>query len=252
VLNEDVLLMALRDAEVPDAPVHYYEVVDSTNAAAMALAREDAPEWTIVAAGHQTAGRGRLGRTWTSEPGSSLLFSFVLRPRMEPERAPLLTLLAGAAMANACSENGRDVGCKWPNDLLLDNEKVGGILVEASVAAGALEFVVVGAGVNVGDPPAGVEGAAGLAGVGHADLLTSFLAEFWHDYHYRRRRDFASAILDRYRPLCVTLGRRVRARTTGGAWVEGVAEDLDATGNLLVHTETGLETVGFGEVEHLR
>src|SRR5438105_7167881 len=137
----------MRAADVPDAPVHYYDVIDSTNAAALALAREGASEWTLVAAGHQTAGRGRLGRRWESAPGASLLFSFVLRPRIEPERAAILTLLAGAAMAHACGDNGRRVACKWPNDLLLDEKKVGGILAEASVAAGRLESVIVGVGV---------------------------------------------------------------------------------------------------------
>src|SRR5439155_3208941 len=156
VLNEDGLRSALRRARLPDAPVHYHDTISSTNAAAKALARRGAPEWTIVAAGHQTAGRGRLGRTWLSTPGSSLLFSFLLRPRIGPDQASLLPLLAGWAMASACQGSGIGVGCKWPNDLILREKKVGGILSEGFVAEAGLEYVVVGLVLNVGDPPAGV------------------------------------------------------------------------------------------------
>jgi hypothetical protein len=86
------------------------------------MAREGAPEWTLVAAGHQYAGRGRLGRTWQSSPGDSLLFSVVLRPPLPPDRAVLLTLLAGAVLAVACRVAGvDDVWCKWPNDVLRGN-----------------------------------------------------------------------------------------------------------------------------------
>src|SRR6266540_6240672 len=84
---------ALRAAGI-DAPVHYDEVTESTNTTALDMAARGEPEWTVVAAGHQTGGRGRLGREWLSEPRGSLLFSFVLRPPLPPERALLLTLLA--------------------------------------------------------------------------------------------------------------------------------------------------------------
>ena len=107
------------------------------------MAAEGAPEWTLVAADHQTAGRGRLGRTWVSEPGA-LLFSVVLRPRLPPDRATFLTLLAGTAIASACGDAGVDgVRCKWPNDLVTGDGKVGGILTESRVADGEFAFVVV-------------------------------------------------------------------------------------------------------------
>src|SRR6266571_151982 len=101
------------------------------------MAEDGAPAWTLVAAGHQTAGRGRLGRTWSSEPGGSLLFSLVLRPDMQPEDVGLLTLAAGVAMAAACKDEAAlEVRCKWPNDLLLGDRKVGGILSESRVVEG--------------------------------------------------------------------------------------------------------------------
>ena len=250
MLNEDLLRRAMRDADVPDAPAHYHPSIGSTNATAMELAFEGAPEWTLVAAGHQTSGRGRLGRSWISEPGSSLLFSFVLRPQMEPERAPLLVLLAGVAMADACREAGKLVRCKWPNDLLLEEAKVGGILTEASVSQGKVGPVVVGVGMNLGAPPNDVAGAGALGGVDDATLLTAFLGDFRQQYQLRART-MAADVLRRYRPLCTTLGRTVRARTISGDEVEGVAEDLDVSGNLLVRSEGAPVTVSFGEVEHL-
>ena len=117
-----------------EAPVRFDEVTGSTNATALGMAEAGAPEWTLVAAGHQTAGRGRLGRTWMDRAGAALMFSFVVRPPLEPERAGLIPLLAGAAMAAAIRDvAGADVRCKWPNDLLVGDAKVGGILVESSV-----------------------------------------------------------------------------------------------------------------------
>ncbi len=119
MLSVTDLERALADLGL-EAPVRFDEVTGSTNATALGLAESGAPEWTLVAAGHQTAGRGRLGRTWTDRPGAALMFSFVVRPSLEPERGGLIPLLAGAAMAVAIRDvAGVNVRCKWPNDLLL-------------------------------------------------------------------------------------------------------------------------------------
>ncbi|HEY7283370.1 MAG TPA: biotin--[acetyl-CoA-carboxylase] ligase [Actinomycetota bacterium] len=249
-LSSDALRRALRSAGLPDASVRYDEITDSTNATALAMAHAGAPEWTLVAAGHQLSGRGRLGRTWESAPGESLLCSVVLRPALPPDRAVLLTLLAGAAMALACRAAGvEDVVCKWPNDLLRADAKVGGILAEAAVAGGHVEHVVVGVGLNLGGPPPGVEGAAGLGGVDAEPLLAGFLGGMGEPLD---PGTFGDRTLARYRPLCATIGRRVRATTTDGRSVEGTAVDVDEAGALLMDTPEGRSTVGFGEVRHLR
>ncbi len=252
-LNVETIRGAMRFAEVPDAPVHYFDETGSTNATAIELAREGAPEWTVVAAGHQTAGRGRLGRTWVSPPGSALLCSIVLRPDMPPDRAALLGLLAGTGMSRACAEAGATgVRCKWPNDLLVGERKVGGILTEAGISGGEVEHVVLGVGVNLGAAP-DVEGAGALPGVDPVELLGFFLAELWSDYgHGGRRRDFAERVVERYRGVCSTLGRRVRATTRAGAVVEGTARDVDVDGALVVEAGGRSVTVGFGEIQHLR
>src|SRR5438105_5034631 len=199
-----------------DAPAFYEDVTESTNTAALRLADAGEPEWTLVVAAHQTKGRGRLGRRWSSAPGASLLFSFVLRPELEAERGLLLTLLAGASMAEACGEvAGGDVRCKWPNDLLLGDRKVGGILAEARVRRGRMVSAVIGVGVNVEAVPDGVEDAAALGPVDRSALLTAFLRRF-RDRYYPAGEGFAHMVLSSYRPRCATLGRRVRATITNG------------------------------------
>jgi BirA family transcriptional regulator, biotin operon repressor / biotin---[acetyl-CoA-carboxylase] ligase len=248
-------LAALRralDAAGLDAPARYVDQTGSTNATALELAEAGTPEWTLVAAGHQTAGRGRLGRTWLDDPGRSLLFSVVLRPALAPERAGLVTLLVGACAAGAASEvAATPVRCKWPNDLLVGEAKVGGILAEARVEGAELGHVVVGVGVNVSDPPTGVQGAAGLGGVEPEALLAGILRRLAAAYR-PQAPGFAEGTLEAWRSVASTLGRRVRAATAGGRDVEGTAVDVDATGALLVRTETGTLPVAFGEVVHLR
>ena len=235
-----------------DAPVHYDEVTSSTNTTALDMAARGEPEWTLVAAGHQTGGRGRLGREWVSEPGGSLLFSFVLRPPLPPDRALLLTLLAGVSMAEACeAAAGDDVRCKWPNDLLLDGRKVGGILAEARLRGGDLQHVVIGIGVNLKGVPSGVEDATSLGSADPHRLLEEFFRRFRERYAPAGEA-FSHLVLGAYAPRCATLGRTVRASTLDGRTVEGEAVDLDPSGNLVVSTENGRAVVGFGEVLHLR
>jgi BirA family biotin operon repressor/biotin-[acetyl-CoA-carboxylase] ligase len=133
VLTRDDLLAALAEIR-ESAPVRAEEVTGSTNATAAALADDGAPEWTLVSAGHQTEGRGRLGRTWVDEPGRAFILSVVLRPTLAPARAGIMSLAAGAAMAEAIHEvAGRRATCKWPNDVLIRDGKVGGVLLESSV-----------------------------------------------------------------------------------------------------------------------
>ena len=233
------------------APVRWDEVTGSTNETALAMAEGGAPEWTLVAAGHQTRGRGRLGRTWVDRPGRALLFSVILRPSgLAPGRAGLLPLAAGAAMAAAAREvTGADVGCKWPNDLLVDERKVGGILAESSVVQGAIRHVVVGIGVNI-EAPDNVPDAGGLEGADPASLLTGFLRRF-ADLYDPSSQSFPAAVIRAYTEVSATLGREVEATRVDGERVRGRARGMDDTGALIVGTDRGVETVAFGEVAHL-
>jgi BirA family biotin operon repressor/biotin-[acetyl-CoA-carboxylase] ligase len=245
VLNEDALQRALSAGGLT-APVRWDEVTESTNATALAMAAEGTPAWTLVAAGHQTAGRGRQGRVWRDRPGSALMFSLVLRPAWEPDAVGLVSLAAGAAMAEAASElSKREIRCKWPNDLMMGGSKVGGILGEAEVEAGRIGHLVLGIGVNL-DEPEGVAGAGAIGNIDEEALLTAFLQRF-----RSMIEGPPEEILGRWRAVSATLGRRVEATTVGGDTASGVAADLDETGALLIESGEGVVRVAFGEIQHL-
>jgi BirA family biotin operon repressor/biotin-[acetyl-CoA-carboxylase] ligase len=239
-----------------DVPPQYLQETGSTNTEARFLADTGAPEWTIVAADHQTGGRGRMGRSWASAPGKALQFSLLLRPPLAPRDAPLAALLAAAEMAGACYDlSGVAVTSKWPNDLLAQGRKLGGILPEATVSGNLLDHLILGIGVNVsmgeGEFPEEIRVSATSltmegASAEPAVLLQRFLSRF-RDAWRPGESGFSREVLRRYRDVCVTLGRRVRARTTDGVVIEGVAADLDDHGGLRI----GDATVGFGEVAHL-
>ena len=178
---------------------------------------------TVIVADEQTAGRGRLARTWETPPGSGLAVSLVVQPRR------LLSLLVGVAAAEAC---GHEVRLKWPNDLLRDGRKVGGILVEAKPGR-----AVVGLGINLKWAPPG----AAFVEVDRDELLTRLLnrAEAW-------LRASDDEVLERWRQLADTLGARVTVSLPGRV-IEGVADDIDADGSLVVAGER----VSAGDVIHV-
>jgi len=184
----------------------------------------DLPIGSVVVADHQTAGRGRLDRTWEAPPGSALLASFVLQPRA------LLSLAAGVAAAEAC---GPEVRLKWPNDLLLEDRKLGGILVEV-----AKDKAVVGIGINLSSAP---PGAARLDRP-RDQLLAGLQAAI-----ARWTSASDADIIERWRQLSATIGRRVRVELSGRT-VEGVAQGIDASGALIVDGAA----VSAGDVIHLR
>jgi BirA family biotin operon repressor/biotin-[acetyl-CoA-carboxylase] ligase len=234
------------------APVRWDEVTGSTNATALEMAAGGAPEWALVAAGHQTAGRGRLGRAWQDRPGRALMFSVVLRPPLPPEDAGLLPLLAGTVMAEVATEvSPAQIRCKWPNDLLIGDQKVAGTLGESVVEGGAIRHVVIGIGVNL-DAPEDVPGSGALGPmVDPMDLLTRFLVGFQVAYT-PVESGFAAATVERWSAVSATLGRRVEAARRDGETVRGLAVGLDPHGGLIVQTSEGPATVAFGEVVHLR
>lgn len=249
MLSDHALSRALERAGLV-APVRFEEVTRSTQVTALAMAADGAPEWTLVAAGHQTQGRGRLGRAWHDEPGRALMFSFVLRPALRPEEGGLLTLLAGVALVEACDDpTGRRAACKWPNDLLVEGRKAGGILAESRLAAAGFDHVVVGVGVNLGVPPTALPDV-GAVDAEDGELLTAFLRSFVRRYEPGNPA-FPAAVVAAYRERCATLGDRVRATSTDGTVAEGVAEDVDETGALVVRTSEGTRVVRFGAVERL-
>jgi BirA family transcriptional regulator, biotin operon repressor / biotin---[acetyl-CoA-carboxylase] ligase len=183
----------------------------------------DLPIGSIVVADHQSSGRGTHGRRWDAPPGTALLASFVLPP------SAVLSLAAGVAAAEAC---GPQVRLKWPNDLLLDGSKLGGILVEATPVK-----AVVGIGINLTWAP---EGAARLDQP-RDDVLSRLRVEI-----ERWTAAPPESVLERWRELSATLGRRVSIEFAGHV-TEGVAQDIGPRGELIVD---GVAFVA-GTVTHL-
>ena len=129
--------------------VHFARDTDSTNLWIKRLAKEGAPEGTLALAEFQSAGRGRLGRSWEVPEGTSVMMSILLRPKFEPQYAPTLTLVMGMAVAKAVKSLGFDVSIKWPNDVVVSHKKICGILTEMGVRDGKIDYAVIGVGINV-------------------------------------------------------------------------------------------------------
>lgn len=216
------------------APRLHLRRVASTNDRARALAQAGAPHGTLVTAAEQTAGHGRQGRTWSAPPGTALLCSLILR-----EWDPFVTLAAAVAVGEIV---GPAAGIKWPNDVLLDGRKVGGILVEGRPQEG---WAVLGIGINVAVPledlPPGLRATAGTLGRPRADLeptLTTLVRglEAWLTAPH-------PAVLAAWRARDALRGREIT--WDGGT---GRAAGIDAEGRLLVDTPTGTEALTAGEV----
>lgn len=204
-------------------PVDYHPAIASTNVAARRLGREGA-RGALVVADHQTAGRGRRGRSWESPPGQNLMFSLLLHPPIPPQHAPRCVLLWAAAMAEVL-----DVSLKWPNDLVsADGRKVGGVLAELEAVGDEVHFVVLGVGINVNqtDFDPALPQAASLRQLrgqpqDRAALLGALVAGV--------EAVDVTADLSAWRRRARTLGRRVRV-----AGIEGTAEDIREDGALMV------------------
>ena len=223
--------------------------VESTQGVAFTLAAEGAADRTVVVADSQAAGRGRRGHTWIDEPGASLLVSIVLRPRLEMMRLPLLSLVAGVAVADALTEiAGLRPRLKWPNDVLVGGRKIAGILLESRL--GTAPLVVLGIGVNLAQRsfPPELDGRAtsvALETGGEVDretLLGALLGELDRQRDGLERGAFADA-RRRWRALSVTLGRTVRIDG-----VSGVAIDIDEDGALVVADGDQRRRVVAGEL----
>jgi BirA family biotin operon repressor/biotin-[acetyl-CoA-carboxylase] ligase len=148
-------------------PYRYFDAMDSTNESLKEFAQHEGPAGALVVTDDQRGGRGRLGRTWTSQPGKDLTFSVLLRPRVLPAEASRLVLAAGLAVAEVVERllgPGRTVGIKWPNDVLVDGRKVCGILSEANMDMDRLHWVVIGIGLNVNSRPAEAVSGDGSGG----------------------------------------------------------------------------------------
>ncbi len=251
VIPADIAIEAIRSrltSRIIGQRVEVVAEIGSTNDAAIAAGRGGEPEGFAILADRQTGGRGRLGRSWTSLSGLGIYTSILLRPATPPVGAPILTLMAGLAAVEAIQAVGKTTAVlKWPNDVLCDGRKVGGVLTEMATMGNAIGYVVVGVGINVGhrstDFPVEIAATATSIelSVGHPVDRGAVIAALynamdrWYGVFRSGRTD---AVVQAARRRTVTLGRPVTVMTDGGGW-KGVALDLDTDGALLVQDETG-------------
>jgi BirA family transcriptional regulator, biotin operon repressor / biotin---[acetyl-CoA-carboxylase] ligase len=229
-----------RLADTRFGDVRWFEVVDSTNRYLLQCASEGAVEGVVAVADEQKAGRGRLGRTWVAPAGSALLVSVLLRPALPVDRMHLVTLAAGLAAIDAVSALVPvRAGLKWPNDVVVDDRKLAGILAEAD-GGGA---VIVGMGCNVRPDalPAELTAVATAVAVDRVRLLVEWLRA------YDARLDALDDVVTAATARSATIGRRVRVELARETF-EGIATELTDEGFLVVDGRV----VSAGDVVHLR
>jgi BirA family transcriptional regulator, biotin operon repressor / biotin---[acetyl-CoA-carboxylase] ligase len=260
ILTPDMLRQRLKGSLFGKRIYHFFKVT-STNLVMLELAHAGEPEGAVVLAEEQTAGRGRAGRTWQSERAAGIYVTVLLRPRLAPVQAPLLTMMAGlSAHAAIQAVTGLEVDVKWPNDLLIRGKKVGGILTEMHAEPGAVRFVIVGIGLNVNQE--NFSGELGSIATSlraetgkqesRLEVLVRLLREFETDYN-RFLREGTASVTNRFEKVSsYANGKRVRV-TNGSESFAGTTAGLGAEGLLQVKRDDGqVVTVIAGDVAEAR
>jgi BirA family biotin operon repressor/biotin-[acetyl-CoA-carboxylase] ligase len=232
--------------------VHHYPEVDSTMDIARKMARGGCPPFTVVVTDRQRRGRGRLSRRWFSDAGG-LYFTVVLRPEIPPTLSPRVNLLVAVVLAGTLRRlYGVAAAVKWPNDVLVGDRKVAGILSEMEAEADRVTFIDVGIGVNVNnDPPPVESGAVSLQQLtGGSVARRALLAGFLDDFEARLHSAAFDGVIAEWKAHALTLNRRVKIVTLNDS-VEGTAVDVDENGSLIVRLDDGaLRTVLYGDCFH--
>jgi len=260
ILTPDMLRQRLKGSLFGKRIFHFFRT-DSTNRVALELGHAGEPQGAVVLAEEQTAGRGRAGRAWHSERATGIYVTLLLRPKLAPVQAPLLTMMAGLSAHSAVQAlTGLEVDLKWPNDLLVRGRKLGGILTEMHAEPGQIRFVIVGIGLNVNQEKFPGE-LANLATSLRAEtgkpqsrmeLLVRLLHEFESDYN-RFLREGVATVVARFESVSsYARGKRVRV-TNGTESYVGTTAGLGPEGLLQVERDGGqLMTVIAGDVAEAR
>jgi len=240
-----------------------YKRIDSTNAAAYSLAEKGIKEGTVVLAEEQAAGKGRLGRVWASPAKGGIYMSCILRPKIPPNEIPRITLLAAVSVAKSIREiTGLLAMIKWPNDILVNDRKVCGILTEMKAEQDTIDFVVVGVGINVNTPLKFLpKGASSLReelkslekkeSLSRIELVKDIIEKLEGNYILMKDKGFGP-IIKAWKDLSAMLGSRVRIVLPNKTF-EGQAHDIDIDGALIVRRESGImERVSSGDVVVVR
>jgi BirA family biotin operon repressor/biotin-[acetyl-CoA-carboxylase] ligase len=260
ILTPDMLRQRLRGSLFGKRIYHFFKT-DSTNQVALELGHAGEPEGAVIIAEEQTTGRGRAGHSWHSERAAGIYATILLRPRLAPVQAPLLTMMAGlSARAAVQSVTSLSVDLKWPNDLMIQGKKVGGILTEMHAEPSQVRFVIVGIGINVNQQkfPAELAGASTSLRMetgrmqSRLEVLVQFLRQFESDYK-ELLSEGAAGVVKRFEAASsYARGKRVRV-TNGRESFTGVTAGLEETGLLRVKRDDGeITAVIAGDVAEVK
>jgi BirA family biotin operon repressor/biotin-[acetyl-CoA-carboxylase] ligase len=240
--------------------IHHFQTIDSTNSKAYQLALEGAEEGEVVVAESQEKGKGRLGRYWFSPPSLNLYLSIVLRPKIPPHQASIMTLMAAVATADAIEKfSGLRPSIKWPNDILLNSRKVAGLLNEIHSEMDRVHFVILGLGINVNLDermfPREIQSMATSLKiemgqpVSRKKFFGSLLKEL-EEWYGIFLKEGSGAILKAWKERAQIEGKRVRV-TSFGETLVGIAMDVDSDGALILKTRDGEQKrIVAGDVEY--
>ncbi|MBM4257569.1 MAG: biotin--[acetyl-CoA-carboxylase] ligase [Deltaproteobacteria bacterium] len=229
--------------------VHYWDEVDSTNAALVRMLRTGAEEGTVVIADRQTAGRGRVGKPWFSPPGVNLYLSVLMKPAIPIADAHFYTLIGSLAIVDALANYDVSAQVKWPNDVILKDKKIAGVLSEIQIANGHLDSLILGVGINVNisrndmnqqysDAASGATSLIEVLGRPvDRNVLAARILENLERRHFQFLAHGKQSVVAEWRS-CSFLGRRVSINE-GGIQVEGIAINLDDEGCLVVTLDDG-------------
>jgi BirA family transcriptional regulator, biotin operon repressor / biotin---[acetyl-CoA-carboxylase] ligase len=246
ILTPDMLRQRLKGSLFGKRIYHFFKV-DSTNRVALDLGHAGEPEGAVILAEEQTGGRGRAGHTWHSERAAGLYVTLLLRPKLAPAQAPLLTIMAGLAARTAIeTQTGLMVDLKWPNDLIIGRKKTGGILTEMYAEPGQVRFVIVGIGLNVNQEkfPGELADIATSLRIesgkpqSRLELLVRLLRQFESEYN-RFLQEGSAAVVEHFAAVSsYAQGKRVRV-SNGKETFTGVTAGLGPEGLLQVRRENG-------------
>jgi BirA family biotin operon repressor/biotin-[acetyl-CoA-carboxylase] ligase len=240
------LVLPNLQTRVVGKTLHCFESIDSTNRRAKQLAGAGAPDGTVVVAEHQTGGRGRLSRSWEAQPYSCILCSIIFRPALQPEDLFRLTMMASIAVVDALQATAKiRAGIKWPNDVYAGDKKICGILTETECTAQAVQYAVVGIGINVnwklkghrelGGSATSLRDVCGSA-ISRVRLFQELLRRL--DRRYGSLHDRAGLNRE-WLQRCMHLGRPVRIVSDERETLEGIARGITEQGHLLLESADG-------------
>jgi len=249
----------LPHGQIIGSEIIHFQEIDSTNNYAKKIANEGCPHGTIVVSEKQTFGRGRVGREWKSYNSEGLWFTIVLRPYLEPEFVQIITLAASVAVVEGIFETqGIVCGIKWPNDIILDNCKLGGILTEISAEPGHVNYVVVGIGININQDSSTFDDeiknkATSLKihmgkSVSRVRVLESILTRFEDIYRIMLQGN-TQEIINKWSRYSVTLGKQVKILYKDIEYI-GLAQSIALDGKLVVKCNDGVvREISAGEIQ---